>query len=235
LSVDFESLHRTLKHPIRRKIVLTLFEKRELAYVELMNLVDVENTGKLNYHIKNLGDLIKKDENGKYCLTEKGQLASQFLLKFPEKRSEQTPLRFGDAILIGFGGFVLMLINPGFWSLALVGTLGMGVLPILSIILLVYALIVPSRLMWWLSIRRSHSHDPYDLFKPPFITFVLTMLLIISMVLLNVRVAVTFSAPLNGSSHAMGEASLLLLLLFGLISSFLGVGISEFVHRVRKK
>ncbi|MFQ5999548.1 MAG: winged helix-turn-helix domain-containing protein [Candidatus Bathyarchaeia archaeon] len=91
MSVDRESLHKILKHPIRRRIVLTL-EKKELTYVELMKLVEVENTGKLNYHLKILGDLIEKGGNGKYRLTEKGQLASQLLLRFPEKKSEPMPL-----------------------------------------------------------------------------------------------------------------------------------------------
>ena len=44
LNVDLESLHKILKHPIRRKIVLKLDEKRELAYIDLMNLLEVENT-----------------------------------------------------------------------------------------------------------------------------------------------------------------------------------------------
>jgi hypothetical protein len=89
VSVDLESLHKILKHAIRRKIVLTLLEKKELTYVDLMNLVGVENTGKLNYHLKILSDLIEKDGNGKYRLTEKGQLASQLLLRFPEKKFER--------------------------------------------------------------------------------------------------------------------------------------------------
>jgi len=35
LSVDLESLHRILKHPIRRRIVLELHRRSELTYTEL--------------------------------------------------------------------------------------------------------------------------------------------------------------------------------------------------------
>jgi predicted transcriptional regulator len=79
LSIDFESLSDVLKHPIRRKIILTLFERGNLSYVDLMNLIEVSSTGKLNYHLKILGDLIGKDQNGRYTLTEKGlMIASSF-------------------------------------------------------------------------------------------------------------------------------------------------------------
>jgi hypothetical protein len=235
MSVDFGSLHSILKHPIRQKIMLTLLEKNELAYVDLMNLVQVKNTGKLNYHLKILGDLIEKGGNGRYCLTEKGQLASQFLLRFPEKESERTALHFGDAVLIGFLGFVLTLANPGFWGFLSVSILGMGMVSILGLVLLVYALIVPGGLMWWLTVRRSHSHDSYDLFKPPFITFLLIVLLLISMALVGLRFTITFTSRLTDASYTMGQANLSVLLFFGLLFSFFGVGISELVHKAFEK
>lgn len=64
MSFRFRSLHKILKHPIRRKIVLALQEKQKLAYVDLMNVVEVENTGKIKYHLKILSDLIKKNGDG---------------------------------------------------------------------------------------------------------------------------------------------------------------------------
>jgi len=145
LDVDLESLHKILKHPIRRKIVLELDEKRELAYINLMNLLEVENTGKLNYHLKILDDLIEKNGNGKYHLTEKGDLASQLLHKFPEKTFKPLPLRGGDAILIGSIGFVLALINPGVWALPVLGLVPIGIE--IGFLGWVYALMVPSGTM----------------------------------------------------------------------------------------
>jgi len=215
--------------------MLVLLEKKELTYVDLMNIVEVANTGKLNYHLKILGDLIKKDEYGKYRLTEKGQLASQFLSKFPEKTAERTQLPFADAILIGFVGLLLTLANPGFWSFPLMGIFGTGILPVLAILTFAYALIVPGGVMWKLTVRRSNSHDPYDLFKPPFITFILIALSIVIMLLLKISVTVTFTISTTDSSYSMGVANLSTILLFGLVLSFPSVEISELVHKAMEK
>ena len=53
-----------------------------------MNLTQVTNTGRFNYHLKALGDLIEKLDDGRYRLTERGQIAVQLLEKFPEKPAE---------------------------------------------------------------------------------------------------------------------------------------------------
>lgn len=50
-----------------------------------MSILRVTNTGRLNYHIKALNGLISKDDQGKYHLTERGQLAINLLQNFPEK------------------------------------------------------------------------------------------------------------------------------------------------------
>ena len=59
-----------------------------LSYMELMNLLNIKNTGRLNYHLKTLDNLIEKRNDGKYQLTERGQLAVQFLENYPEKVSK---------------------------------------------------------------------------------------------------------------------------------------------------
>lgn len=233
VSANLESLHKILKHAIRRKIVLMLLKKKELAYVDLMNLVGIENTGKLNYHLKILGDLIEKDGNGKYRLTEKGQLASQLLLRFPEKKSASTPLGGGDAALIGFIGFLVALVNPALWSFFLVDLFGMGILYLGAILSLVYALLVPSGVIWWLTIRRTNSHDPYDLFKPPLVTFALFMLALIFTSVLNIRL--TISTPVEDSTYVAITLPSFPLLIISAFFSFLGVGISEVIYRVLEK
>ena len=95
MGIDYGSLSDVLKNPIRRRIILTLSGSTCISYVDLMKLVEVSNTGKFNYHLKSLGDLIQKDANGKYCLTEKGRMAAQLLQKFPEKEAEPKSLRMG--------------------------------------------------------------------------------------------------------------------------------------------
>jgi len=83
LSVDLPKLHNVLRDPTRAKILELLDQSGPLAYVELQSLLQITHTGKLNYHLKLLGDLIAKDEQaGKYGLTEKGRFALTLLGKF---------------------------------------------------------------------------------------------------------------------------------------------------------
>ncbi len=86
------SLHKVLRDETRRKIILLLQEKGSLSYVDLMKTLGITNTGKMNYHLKILGDLLSKKEDGQYALTEKGTLASRLLLEFPEVTARQMGL-----------------------------------------------------------------------------------------------------------------------------------------------
>ena len=109
--MDFESLSEVLKNPIRRKIALFLSGKESVSYVDLMNAVEITNTGKFNYHLKALGAFIEKDEDGKYGLSEKGQLAVQFLQKFDSAKSGE-PV-FETRAFSLFAGFMwLVLVYP---------------------------------------------------------------------------------------------------------------------------
>ncbi len=83
MSSGIASLHRILKDGTRRRIVLLLQEKGSLSYVDLMHALSITNTGKVNYHLKVLGELIQKQENGQYALSEKGTLAAKLLREFP--------------------------------------------------------------------------------------------------------------------------------------------------------
>lgn len=243
MSVDFKSLDNVLKHPMRRRIVMALSERGSMSYVDLMNLVEATNTGKFNYHLKILGDLIAKNQNGKYVLTEKGQLTVQFLQKFPQKESQQTPLHMADAVLIGFAGCVLTVANPGFWGAFLAALLNVNLaVPFfvaLGFVDFVFALIVPGSVMWLLTVRRSHSHDAYDLFKPPFVAFILLLLFLILLFFSRVSLTVTITSPMtqgpNGGTYSVMQTSLATILLLGLVLSFLGVLIAEFASRIRKR
>jgi hypothetical protein len=53
-----------------------------------MRLVGVTNTGKFNYHLNILSDLIEKDENGKYGLSDKGRLVAHLLEEFGDNETE---------------------------------------------------------------------------------------------------------------------------------------------------
>ena len=82
MSVDLPHLHGILKDKTRASILELLEQKGKLTYVELQNLLQVSHTGKLNYHLKVLGDLISKDADGQYGLSEKGRVAVALLGKF---------------------------------------------------------------------------------------------------------------------------------------------------------
>jgi predicted transcriptional regulator len=74
-----ESLHKILKDEKRRKIIRLLNEKGSQGYTELLNALGIDSTGKLNYHLKILNELITKREDGQYVLTDKGKLAFNLL------------------------------------------------------------------------------------------------------------------------------------------------------------
>jgi len=88
MSSGIASLHKILKDETRRQIVLLLNEKNSMGYTELMDTLGIVSTGTLNYHLKVLGDLLLKNENGQYTLTERGKLASRLLVEFPEQDNQ---------------------------------------------------------------------------------------------------------------------------------------------------
>jgi hypothetical protein len=111
------SLHKVLKDETRRRIILLLQEKGSLSYVDLMKALGITNTGKMNYHLKVLGDLLAKKEDGQYVLTEKGTLASRLLLEFPEITTRQMGLNlerpqvfWGGIIVCGFAIIDLLIL-----------------------------------------------------------------------------------------------------------------------------
>jgi hypothetical protein len=83
LSIDVAKLNKTLSDGTRVNILQVLKLRGPTSYVDLMEAVVITNTGQLNYHLKVLGDLIRKEgSEGKYELTEKGAVAVDFLDKF---------------------------------------------------------------------------------------------------------------------------------------------------------
>jgi hypothetical protein len=84
LGADLESLSGILKDGTRREILRLLHEHKHLNYASIQDLAGIRYTGRLNYHLKVLGDLIEKSQDGEYQLTERGEAAAVLMLKFPE-------------------------------------------------------------------------------------------------------------------------------------------------------
>lgn len=69
---------KALAHPIRRCIIECLREKNALSFNELTELVNIGNHGRLGFHLRALRGLVgRKGSPSKYCLTDRGQLASE--------------------------------------------------------------------------------------------------------------------------------------------------------------
>jgi hypothetical protein len=115
MSLSADSLHKILKDKTRRKIIFLLNEKGTLSYVDLMKALEISNTGKMNYHLKILNNLISKDENGRYLLTEKGKLAMRLLQEFPKDYMQEYK-RWIPPILTIYATLVLVMgflaLNP---------------------------------------------------------------------------------------------------------------------------
>lgn len=111
MDMNWNSLHKMLRDETRRNIIAILSEKGDLNYTEIMTILNITNTGRLNYHLKVLGDLIMKDVQGRYRLSEKGSLAANMMRTFPERNitgNNSSPLlRKVVSILLTVLGIVL--------------------------------------------------------------------------------------------------------------------------------
>jgi hypothetical protein len=66
----YSIMFKSLKHPIRRKILRILADK-PLAFSEMLELLGISSSN-LTYHLDNLGELVSKDEKGVYRLSTFG-------------------------------------------------------------------------------------------------------------------------------------------------------------------
>jgi DNA-binding transcriptional ArsR family regulator len=128
MSKEAASLHKILKDETRQKIILLLNEKRSLGYTELLDATEVGSTGRLNYHLKVLSELLQKNENGQYSLTEKGKLASQLIVEFPDKKvSSQTEVHLSRRMVV-VGIITYSIFATGFLALYVQGVMNLSTL-----------------------------------------------------------------------------------------------------------
>ncbi|MBN2151516.1 MAG: hydrogenase iron-sulfur subunit [Candidatus Lokiarchaeota archaeon] len=67
-------IYEVLSHPIRRKLLLILEREGYLKHSELMDKLAIDKTGILNFHLKQLDELVSKETKTKaYCLSEMGK------------------------------------------------------------------------------------------------------------------------------------------------------------------
>ncbi len=119
--VDWSSLHKILSDTTRRNVLELLAEKEGLSYTEIMALLQITNTGRLNYHLKALGALVSKDDQGKYSLNERGKLAANMLKTFPERAPVDSLKSFVRWILVESENLIISFI----WIFVIVISLGL--------------------------------------------------------------------------------------------------------------
>ncbi|MHA2314682.1 MAG: ArsR/SmtB family transcription factor [Candidatus Hermodarchaeia archaeon] len=79
----YSLIFRSLKHPIRRKILRILVDK-QLAFSKILAILSMDS-GHLSYHIENLGDLVKHTADGKYELSSIGVAAVNLMSGVEER------------------------------------------------------------------------------------------------------------------------------------------------------
>ena len=85
----YSLIFKSLKHPIRRKILRVLVDK-QLAFSEILDILSIDS-GHLSYHIENLGGLVKHSDNGKYELSSIGTAAVDLMSGVEERPQLPTP------------------------------------------------------------------------------------------------------------------------------------------------
>ncbi|MGQ4833625.1 MAG: YIP1 family protein [Candidatus Asgardarchaeia archaeon] len=76
----------SLSNPIRKEILLLLFERPNITYSQMLKELGLD-TGTLNYHLTKLESLVTKTESGGYVLTNDGYLAVELLKYLKKKRA----------------------------------------------------------------------------------------------------------------------------------------------------
>jgi uncharacterized RDD family membrane protein YckC len=82
MAVDQESVSKVLSvlaHPLRREILLTLSDKGESSFTDLLNVVKVD-TGKLSFHLRALSSFMEQTSTGKYILSNAGENAVRVIM-----------------------------------------------------------------------------------------------------------------------------------------------------------
>ena len=131
MTVDVPKLSKTLNDETRIRILKILKQKRQMRYGDLLADLEITNTGRLNYHLKILGDLVTKDgSSGAYSLSEKGSAAIDFLNKFQTLTSGiTTPLTVSPITYESTPRFLRALVSLEGVAILLIGLYSYVTLP----------------------------------------------------------------------------------------------------------
>jgi len=77
--MESDKTFEAIAHPLRIRI-LKLLAERPMSFSELKRRLGIKSSGKLDFHLKKLDNLIVLDEDGKYTLTREGYAALQAII-----------------------------------------------------------------------------------------------------------------------------------------------------------
>ena len=101
MSSQGDKRYKALDHPIRRRIVQLLADDPQ-TYSQLLQNLKIES-GHLAYHLRNLGELLEKDEEGNYYLNWEGEKAYEFLTgEKINKEHEYNPFKNSTFLIVFF-------------------------------------------------------------------------------------------------------------------------------------
>jgi len=86
---DVNKIFTALSHEIRREIIRILAEESPKTFSELMNKLDIRDTGTMVFHLRKLEGLVTKNERGEYVLTDLGRRAYQIMNQIKTERKEE--------------------------------------------------------------------------------------------------------------------------------------------------
>jgi hypothetical protein len=103
----YSIMFSSLKHPARRKI-LRMLSNKALTYSEMLEALSIPSSH-LTYHLDNLGDLIVKDQDGKYKLSSFGK-ASVSMMQNAEDVPDIQAQKFSSLPFRWKGVFAILLV-----------------------------------------------------------------------------------------------------------------------------
>ncbi len=113
----YSTIFTALKHPIRRNILRRL-SISSTSYTSLLTELGIEN-GLLNYHIESLHELIRKNEDGTYALSEFGLAGLSLIKRIEDPVTIQTDKAHRNRTIILQVVSVLLIValSVSSWSL----------------------------------------------------------------------------------------------------------------------
>lgn len=116
----YDLISKSLSHPIRRKVLRLLTDGRNITFTRLRDSLGIDGSH-LSYHLNQMGELLKKTEDGSYELSSLGIVAISLMRDVEELSSEQGQKRLVEATTKRPIGLSLLWVG-----MAIMGVMGLA-------------------------------------------------------------------------------------------------------------